>query len=337
MITIKDLYKESNGVYINNISLDLQKGDLGSLECSLDISNIFFDLIIGKDLPGKGLININNIKNSEFIRAYPNELGVVFGEEGYYESHTIEDYLKFFSKVLSTKEDYKDIMMKLGLLDIGTTKIKHLTSQQKKRLSFARERLKDLKLFLFQEPLANLDTDSVRIILENIQELRDKGVTFFCTCASYKDILLLGGRAFSIDRNGIEEMDIENNSTPVNTDLYSPLPVFKIEKIPAKLEDKIMLFDPIEIDYIESEHGVSNLSIRGEKFPCSQTLTELEEKLKHFGFFRCHRSYLVNLQRVREVVTWTRNSYSLNLDDKQKTSIPLSKGRLDALKIILNL
>ena len=98
-----------------------------------------------------------------------------------------------------------------------------------------------------------------------------------------------------------------------------------------------MLFDPIEIDYIESEAGISNLNIRGEKFPCTMTLTELENNLECFGFFRCHRSYIVNLQKVREVITWTRNSYSLTLDDKRKSSIPLSKGKLAELKEILKI
>ncbi|MCR1146816.1 LytTR family transcriptional regulator DNA-binding domain-containing protein [Clostridium botulinum] len=40
---------------------------------------------------------------------------------------------------------------------------------------------------------------------------------------------------------------------------------------------------------------------------------------------------------MKEVITWTRNSYTLSLDDKVKGSIPLSKRRLEELKDILNL
>ncbi|MDD3224426.1 MAG: LytTR family DNA-binding domain-containing protein [Clostridium sp.] len=112
---------------------------------------------------------------------------------------------------------------------------------------------------------------------------------------------------------------------------------YKVEKISAKIGEKILLFDPKEIDYVESEQGSTTLSVRGEKFPCNMSLTDLEKRLKNFGFFRCHRSYIVNLQRVREVITWTRNSYSLNLDDKVKSSIPLAKGRIDELKDILSI
>lgn len=121
--------------------------------------------------------------------------------------------------------------------------------------------------------------------------------------------------------------------------LHEPLQMypFRIEKIPAKVSDKIILFDPTEIHYIESHEGISNLHVSQGIYPCSLTLSELEAKLKAFGYLRCHRSYLVNLQKVREVITWTRNSYSLILDDPKKSSIPLSKSKFDELKQIMGL
>ncbi|NGY80208.1 LytTR family transcriptional regulator (plasmid) [Bacillus megaterium] len=111
----------------------------------------------------------------------------------------------------------------------------------------------------------------------------------------------------------------------------------RFEKIPAKVNEKIILFNPTEIEFIESNEGVANLHVNGEVFPCSYTLNELFNRLEAFGFFRCHRSYIVNLQKVREVITWTRNSYSLILDDHEKSSIPLSKGKLGELKEIIGL
>lgn len=111
----------------------------------------------------------------------------------------------------------------------------------------------------------------------------------------------------------------------------------RFEKIPAKVGDKLILFDPTEIDYIESHEGVANLHVLQGIYACSMSLSDLEGRLKGFGFYRCHRSYLVNLQKVREVITWTRNSYSLILDDHSKSSIPLSKGKYDELKKIIGI
>lgn len=66
-------------------------------------------------------------------------------------------------------------------------------------------------------------------------------------------------------------------------------------------------------------------------------MTELEARLIKFGFFRCHRSYLVNLQRVRELVSYSRNSFTLVLADEIKTKLPLSRTRLEELKLLLEI
>lgn len=183
-----------------------------------------------------------------------------------------------------------------------------------------------------------MDRSGAKLVMEGIMELRKSGTALLITSVHLKDAILVGEKAYRLDEDGCKEID--NKEEEAKEDKSSTAEVkstYTLEKISSKIEDKILLFDPKEIDYIESEEGSSYLYIRGEKFPCNLSLTELEERLACFGFFRSHRSYLVNLQRVREVVTWTRNSYSLNLEDKVKSSIPLSKGRLEELKSILKL
>lgn len=358
MLQIKGLYKMQRNNKINNIDLSIHTDNIASIECSREISNMLINLILGKEVPTKGEIFIDGQQNIEFIKKGLKNVGIGFAVEGLYERLTVEEYLKFYSELLNSSSNYKDIMMKLGLLDIGNLKISSLSYSQKRRLSFARERLKELKLLIFQEPILNMDKDGSRMILENIEELRGKGVAVLNTSVSFKDTILLGGHIYTLDENGIElyednkeefqnvaESEIEEEiSTREIKQVEEPeaeqleeTPMYKIEKIPAKIDDRILLFNPIEIDYIESEKGTSHLNVRGEKFTCTLTLNELENRLIHLGFFRCHRSYLVNLQRVREMITWTRNSYSLILDDKNKSTIPLSKGRIDELRRILNI
>ena len=65
------------------------------------------------------------------------------------------------------------------------------------------------------------------------------------------------------------------------------------------------------------------------------TLAELEQRLARSGFFRAHRAYLVNLQHVKEVIPYTRDSFSLRLDDAANTEIPLSKTAAGELKELL--
>ena len=65
------------------------------------------------------------------------------------------------------------------------------------------------------------------------------------------------------------------------------------------------------------------------------TYGELEERLARSGFFRAHRAYLVNLQHVKEVIPYTRNSFTLVLDEADGTEIPLSKTAARELKELL--
>lgn len=89
-----------------------------------------------------------------------------------------------------------------------------------------------------------------------------------------------------------------------------------------------------EIDFIESVNGVSQLNVSGEQFTSSQTMSELEQQLTTLGFFRCHRSYLVNLQQIAELISYSRNSYTLIL--KNKSKLLLSRGKLTDLKALIN-
>ncbi|MBL4931724.1 LytTR family transcriptional regulator DNA-binding domain-containing protein [Clostridium paridis] len=336
MLKIEDLYKEKDNNVIKNINIDLQAGNSISLECCNEVSDLLLDIILGKEIPAKGKVYLEDKLNITYFKKSISEIGVILREDSFYERMSIKSYMKLFEEILGTKINYKEILLKVALLDIEDTEIKKLNYSQRRRLSLARERLKEPKLLIFQEPILNMDREGAKIIIENIEEMRSNGTAVLTTSLLFKDTLMLGDKAYRLNEEGL--IEIENNSDENDRgEEIDKRPVYKIEKIPAKVDERILLFDPTEIDYVESDQGISTLNIRGDKFPCSLSLTELEDRLKYFGFFRCHRSYLVNLQRVREVITWTRNSYSLNLDDKIKSSIPLSKGRLEELKAILKL
>ncbi len=337
MLIINGLYKERRNNVIKEVNLSLYKGETVSLECSDEISDMLINMILGYELPGKGEILIEGVSHKEYIKKHRGKIGVISKNDVLYENMTINSYLKLFADIIGAKSDYREIMLKLALLDIGDMKIKNLSYTQKRRVSFARERLKEPALFLFQEPLLNLDRDTAQIIKDNMNELCMMQTAILATSVSFKNTILIGERAYQIDMDGMLELNNNGdlNLNKSNVDMENK--IYRIEKIPAKMEDKILLFDPIEIDYIEAVQGVSYLYIKGDKFPCNISLTDLEERLQYFGFFRCHRSYLINLQRVKEVITWSRNSYSLVLGDKAKSSVPLSKGRLEELKQILKL
>src|SRR5699024_3822087 len=97
------------------------------------------------------------------------------------------------------------------------------------------------------------------------------------------------------------------------------------------------ILNPSDIDYIISNEIQSYLYFKDKSFPTTSKSQVLQKRLIYYGFFRCYRSYIVNLQKVREVITWTRNSFNLILDDDPKSSIPLSKAKMSQLKEMLGL
>jgi ABC-2 type transport system ATP-binding protein len=106
-------------------------------------------------------------------------------------------------------------------------------------------------------------------------------------------------------------------------------------KIPVRLEASVALVNPGDILYVTTEHSRTYLQTVEGRLPSQLTLAELEGRLARSGFFRAHRGYLVNLQHVKEVVPYTRNSFSLILDDAGGTEIPLSKSAARELRDLL--
>ncbi len=86
-----------------------------------------------------------------------------------------------------------------------------------------------------------------------------------------------------------------------------------------------MLYDPNELLYATSRDGKTYLRTANEEAATNLTLQELEQRLVGRGFFKAHRAYLVNLQHIKAVIQYTRNSYTLLLNDEKETMIPLSK------------
>ena len=114
-----------------------------------------------------------------------------------------------------------------------------------------------------------------------------------------------------------------------------PLTETQTFKIPVRLEGSVALVNPADIFYAQAEGGRAYLYTGEGRMPTQYTLAEIEQRLERSGFFRAHRGYLVNLQRVKEVIPFTRNSFNLRLNDAEGTLIPLSKSAAAELRELL--
>ena len=86
------------------------------------------------------------------------------------------------------------------------------------------------------------------------------------------------------------------------------------------------------------ENGIITLVAHQAEGQCSyKTLEELQADLDPNIFWRTHRSYVVNINHIREVVPWFKSSYQVRVDDKKGTEIPVSRVQTRRLREMLKL
>ena len=112
-------------------------------------------------------------------------------------------------------------------------------------------------------------------------------------------------------------------------------------KILLKTVGRMFLVDQRDICYAWIEDGVITVVTGGaagmEGQSNCRTLEELLDSLDPNLFWRAHRSYLVNINRIREVVPWFKSSYQLRMDDKKQTEIPVSRAQTKRLRELFGL
>jgi len=112
-------------------------------------------------------------------------------------------------------------------------------------------------------------------------------------------------------------------------------------KILVKVTGRMLLIDQKDICYAWIEEGVITVVTSGlagiEGQSNCRTLEELLASLDSNLFWRAHRSYLVNINRIREVVPWFKSSYQLRMDDKKQSEIPVSRAQTKRLRELFRL
>ena len=107
-----------------------------------------------------------------------------------------------------------------------------------------------------------------------------------------------------------------------------------VKKIPCENNGRIILIDVSKISFCYSEGEKNYVKTDKEIYCTTKTLQELAEKT---NFFRCHRSYIVNLEKVKEVYSWFNGTYKLIIDDNENNEIPVSRSHVKEIKGVLGL
>lgn len=121
-------------------------------------------------------------------------------------------------------------------------------------------------------------------------------------------------------------------------EMVGKAPAAPRSKLLVKSGGRLFLVDSEEIIYASIEDGVISVVTREFEGQSNfRTIEELQSNLDPSAFWRVHRSYLININRIKEVVPWFKSSYQLKMDDRKQTEIPVSRAQTRKLRELLNL
>ncbi|MGH9451193.1 MAG: LytR/AlgR family response regulator transcription factor [Terriglobia bacterium] len=109
-------------------------------------------------------------------------------------------------------------------------------------------------------------------------------------------------------------------------------------KLIVKTAGRLHLVDANDVIYASIEDGVISIVTKDFEGQSNfRTVEELQANLDPQVFWRVHRSYLININRIKEVVPWFKSSFQLKMDDRKQTEIPVSRAQTRRLRETLNL
>jgi two-component system, LytTR family, response regulator LytT len=134
------------------------------------------------------------------------------------------------------------------------------------------------------------------------------------------------------------ESPIESQLDALLSLLKSPQGSARAAKLIVQAGSRLLLVDQAEICFAEIEEGVIRVVTQQfEGQSKCRTIEELLDQLDPAVFWRAHRSFVVNINQIREVVPWFKSTYQLRMNDQKQTEIPVSRAQTKRLRELFNL
>ena len=109
-------------------------------------------------------------------------------------------------------------------------------------------------------------------------------------------------------------------------------------KLLVKSQQRLLLVDGEDMVFATIQEGeVSVMSRQAEGISNYRTLEELSDALDSESFWKPHRSYLVNIHHIKEVLPWFNSTFMLKMNDKKQTQIPVGRSQIKRMRELFKL
>ena len=110
------------------------------------------------------------------------------------------------------------------------------------------------------------------------------------------------------------------------------------ERLAIKVGERFLLVQAEEIVYASlADDSITVVTGQHAGTSNYRTLDELQARLDPSVFWRVHRSHLVNINKIKEIVPWFSRNYILRMRDAKATEIPVSRTQTRRLREYLKL
>ena len=104
-----------------------------------------------------------------------------------------------------------------------------------------------------------------------------------------------------------------------------------LKKITVNIGERLYVISLNDIDYIEASEKETLIFSNQKKYVSKIKISKWEEMLKGNNFYRCHRSFIINLDKITEIEQWLNSSWILKIKN-YTTAIPVSRNNIKELK-----
>lgn len=322
---IQKQYKDSKKAAVNNINLHIDNNEflvlLGPSGCG---KTTLLKMVLGLIKPTEGniLIDDEDVTNLE---PQERKIGMVFQNYALYPHMNVHKNLSFALKIAKIKKTKcNKIINEVGnILNIAkhfSKKPHMLSGGERQRVAIGRAMVKDCKMYLFDEPLSNLD-DILRTKLrpEIIKLFHDLKVPFVYVTHDQVDAMTMGTKIAVMKDGEIQQLGTpqEVYNSPINMFVASFVGMQKINFIEANVttvNEKIkVVCNNLSIELLQYNDKLKNyigdniiIGIRPEDFFISNT----KENLQPISCLLTHYEHLGN--KINLFVDFNNNTLCIN-------------------------
>ena len=108
------------------------------------------------------------------------------------------------------------------------------------------------------------------------------------------------------------------------------------EKITLWKNEKLHVLNSKDIYYCEAHEHEVYIFTQDDQYIVNSSISDFYNKLPKQSFFRCHRSYIVNIDKITEIIPWFNNTYILKLKGLP-SEIPVSRQNIISFKQLMGI